>query len=163
MKTYARWDYPWNSNTAIVVEFMLPAVYDAEDPSWQPGEPSRIGQEIPIELRFHPDLVARMVDITDMDPKPDYGWTWDGQNFHAPVPYVPSPAEIEAQRESYRQQLKNDAAIAMTPILVSLNLGDATDEETVKAKAWQSYYRDLTALQISGEGDEPDWPSPPAI
>lgn len=104
-----------------------------------------------------------LIDITNMDPQPQQGWEWDGTMFHPPHVYVPTPEEIAGQRENYRQQLIREASIAMAPVLLSLNLGDANDDETVTAKAWQSYYRDLMALQISGEGDEPEWPSPPAI
>lgn len=103
-----------------------------------------------------------MIDVTDMVPFPEQNWTWDGVMFHPPQVYVPTPEEVVAQREAYRKQLKDQAAIAMAPVLLSLNLGDATDEETLEAKAWQSYYRQLQELEISGEGDEPVWPTPPA-
>jgi len=39
---------------------------------------------------------------------------------------------------------------------VSLQLGDATDAETVKAKAWQQYYRDLNLVDITVA--DPVWP-----
>lgn len=47
----------------------------------------------------------------------------------------------------------------MTPVLVSLNLGDATDAETVVARAWQDYYRALQAVDLTAI--DPQWPAYP--
>lgn len=47
----------------------------------------------------------------------------------------------------------------MAPVLVSLQLGDATDSETVIAREWQEYYRALKLVDISAQS--PVWPSPP--
>lgn len=51
------------------------------------------------------------------------------------------------------------AARAMAPILVSLQLGDATDDETLRAKAWQEYYRSLRLVDLTVT--DPAWPTPP--
>ena len=51
------------------------------------------------------------------------------------------------------------ASQIMAPLLVSLQLGNATDEEIQAAKAWQSYCRALTSIDITTSN--PDWPIPP--
>jgi hypothetical protein len=51
------------------------------------------------------------------------------------------------------------AARIMAPILVSLQLGDATDDETLRAKAWQEYYRSLRLVDLTVTS--PAWPTPP--
>jgi len=65
MKTYARID------NGIVVEVIPPMTYDD-------------GTEIPIELRFVPEIVDTLVDITGIDPMPDQRWTYDGELFSPP-------------------------------------------------------------------------------
>lgn len=55
MKIYAR------IQDGLVAEIIQPAA-DAE------------GNEIPIGERFHPFLVATMVDVTGVDPMPDQEW-----------------------------------------------------------------------------------------
>jgi hypothetical protein len=44
------------------------------------------GVDVPIEDRYTPNMVAQMVDITDLDPQPQQQWTYDGSVFAAPVP-----------------------------------------------------------------------------
>ncbi|WP_167659505.1 tail fiber assembly protein [Pseudomonas sp. RIT623] len=51
------------------------------------------------------------------------------------------------------------ASSAMTPLLVSLQLGDATGEEIASAKSWQAYVRDLKVVDLSVP--EPAWPVVP--
>jgi hypothetical protein len=48
----------------------------------------------------------------------------------------------------------------MTPLFMSLQLGDATDEETIRAKAWQAYYRALQTVDVTVA--DPVWPPMPA-
>lgn len=54
MKTYGR---PHNG---FLVEIILPRKYEVESPSLAEGEPSRIGQEIPIEERYPPNSSPRL-------------------------------------------------------------------------------------------------------
>lgn len=42
------------------------------------------GVDVPIEDRYTPNMVAMMVDITDMDPQPQQRWTYDGTTFSPP-------------------------------------------------------------------------------
>jgi len=154
MKTYA-----WVDG-GIVAEVILPQAYDDEHPDREESDPSRIGQEIPIELRRPAEIVANCHDITDMDPMPAYGWTYVNGVFAAPVPWQPSPEEILANNTYYQSQLKDAASRAMTPYVLSLNLGNATDEETLNAKSWQAYYRALELVDVTTPA--PDWPVAPA-
>ena len=57
MKIYARIE----NNT--VVEVIQPLLYDD-------------GTSIPIELRFIPEFVATLIDITDVDPMPEERWEY---------------------------------------------------------------------------------------
>lgn len=119
------------------------------------------GRDIPIEERYTADFVARMVDITDMDPQPVQGWTYDGTTLAAPVPHVLTPEEILSQNVTLQEGLLRQASQAMTPVLMSLQLGDATDAETQTAKSWQAYYRALQAVDVYAAS--PQWPNAPAI
>lgn len=115
---------------------------------------------IPLNERRPQYVIDDCVDITDLDPRPQQNWIWDGSSFSPPYVHIPTEDEIEAGFDAYRRKLMNEASIAMTPLLVSLNLGDATDSETLKAKEWQAYYRALDSLQITT--DEPSWPVIPS-
>jgi Caudovirales tail fibre assembly protein, lambda gpK len=70
------------------------------------------------------------------------------------------PAAILKAKQDQKDELLAAASLSMAPILVSLQLGNATDPETATAKAWQTYYRDLLLVDITVE--TPDWPTPPA-
>lgn len=151
MKSYARID------NGLFVELIAPMVYDAEDPSWTEGQPSRIGQEVPIELRFTPEFVSWLVEITDLDPMPQVGWTYIDGVF---APWAPNPQDVLAANRAEQASLIAQASQVMAPILVSLQLGDPTDAETVRAKAWQAYYRALTAVDVTVVN--PSWPVQPS-
>lgn len=140
MKTYAR------IFDGKVVEIILPIVGDD-------------GVEVPIELRFTPDYVLSMVEITGIDPIPQEAWTYVDGVFAAPVPRAPTQQEIEATNSMEKSSLKLAASQAMTPILMALQLGDTDDAVTLKAKAWRSYYQNLEAVDVTVA--VPNWPEPP--
>ena len=116
------------------------------------------GLEVPIEERFTPEVVSQMVDITDLDPWPEPGWTYDGSVFAAPVPYQPTPADILLQNQRAQEYFLSQASQAMTPILLELQL-EGTDEATVRARAWRDYYHALEAVDLTVAS--PDWPTSP--
>lgn len=91
-----------------------------------------------------PDLV----ELQDDDPR-----------YLAFINPQPTQEEILAAKEAKRQLLMNSASIAMTPVFLALQLGDATDDETLSAKAWRAYYVALQAVDISV--DNPEWPVSP--
>lgn len=144
-----------------LVEIIQPGTYTAEGLDWIEGMPSRIGLEIPIAERFTPELVATMVDITEVTPQPQIYWVYDGAAFSEPVPYQSSQEETRTANEAQQAALIAQASQAMTPLLLSLQMGDATAEEAVTAKAWQAYYRALNAVDVTAT--TPDWPVAPQL
>lgn len=82
----------------------------------------------------------------------------DGTVTKHPFP-PPTPEQILQANQSQQSYLLSLASQAMAPILVSLQLGDATDDETTNARAWQSYYRALKVVDMTAP--TPDWPQPP--
>lgn len=118
------------------------------------------GIEVPVEDRFTPELVATMVDITGVTPQPVEHWTYVDGIFEPPSVYQPTPEEIIVINQRIQFNLLNNAAQSMAPVLVSLQLGDATDGETLIAKEWQSYWRDLKLVDLTVTN--PEWPTPPS-
>jgi hypothetical protein len=77
MKSYAR------IQDGVVMEVIPPMTYDADSPvGVEP--PWKAGDEIPIDRRYTPELVATMVDITGISPQPQQWWTYDGAKFSPP-------------------------------------------------------------------------------
>jgi hypothetical protein len=140
MKVYARVD------SGEVVEVIPPRVDDE-------------GAEIEIERRFTEEFVATLVEITDLEPSPEAGWIYDGEKLSAPKPHIPSEQEIIEKNTAHRDNLLSFASASMTPLLVSLQLANATTEEIASAKAWQTYVRALNAIDLKVA--EPDWPESP--
>lgn len=117
---------------------------------------------------------GKVAEITDIDPTgryhPDWIWiecpqgtewgmTYEDGEFFFPPPPIPTPEEILANNQRDQTQLLDQAAIQMAPVMVSLQLGDATDAETITAKAWQAYYRELKIVDLTVI--DPVWPTPP--
>lgn len=123
---------------------------------------------------------GRIVELTDLDPEgrfPPGAYNWqvcpdDAMVYWAAIdngdetwsfgPYVPpppTPYEILVNNQAALNSLLANASRSMAPVLVSLNLGDATDDETVLAKQWQTYYRELKLVDLTVEF--PAWPTPP--
>jgi hypothetical protein len=92
------------------------------------------------------------------------GWLYvEGELVAPPPPPVTPPTleEITAANTAFQSMLIYQASQAMAPVLVSLQLGDATDDETVIAKEWQAYYRALKLVDVSAVN--PDWPRAPGV
>lgn len=66
MQIYAR------VQSGIVQEIIQPLLKDDGTP-W------------PIEDRYTPDLVAQMVDVTNVSPMPSCWWTYNGVKFSPPA------------------------------------------------------------------------------
>lgn len=73
----------------------------------------------------------------------------------------PTPEQVSARNESEQVFRIDEASKIMAPLLVSLQLGDATEDETSKAKSWRSYYRALKAVDLTVQS--PDWPNKPDV
>lgn len=116
------------------------------------------GVDVPVEERYVPEFVLRMVDITDVDPQPKQGWTYDGSVFAPRPPYQPTPADILRENQNTQSYLLGQASQAMTPLLLALQL-DGTDEVTTIAKAWRDYYQALEVVDLTVTA--PVWPASP--
>lgn len=91
------------------------------------------------------------------------GWSYIDGEFIAPpdLPVTPPTAEETFAANTAMQAIyKSQASTAMTPLLLSLQLGDATEEETALAKLWQAYSRALKAVDLTEVS--PAWPDIPA-
>lgn len=95
-----------------------------------------------------PDYWPDLAEIGEDDPR-----------YLAFINPQPTQEEILAAKETKKQMLMSNASIAMTPFFLALQLGDATDEETLSAKAWRAYYVALQAVDVSVS--EPEWPVAP--
>lgn len=119
---------------------------------------------------------GKVYEIIDLDPEgryhPDFIWipcpegtqqgmTYEDGEFFFPATPEPTAEEIFANNQRNQGQLLDQAAIQMAPVMVSLQLGDATDEETLLAKSWQNYYRQLKQVDLSVTN--PVWPVPPEV
>lgn len=108
-------------------------------------------------------------DIENWTPPPGYmciesddaqvGWTYADGVLSAPIIPPPTPEEIFQKNAADQGNLLNQASQAMAPVLVSLQLGDATDDETVTAREWQTYYRALKNVDLTVA--DPSWPVMP--
>lgn len=61
----------------VYFEYIAPMYYTAEAEGWAEGDPSRVGEYIPIEERYTPEDILMMREITDLDPMPQPHWTYD--------------------------------------------------------------------------------------
>lgn len=114
---------------------------------------------------WSPDPGFTAIQVTDATGNACIGRSYDattGVFEQPPVVAIPPPtqAEIQAANVTKRSNLQAQATYAMAPVLMSLQLGDATDAETTLAKAWQTYYRALQAVDLTVTS--PAWPTAPS-
>ena len=159
MKTFARID------TGRVAEIILPMSYDVDaplppDPENPPdGWPTfKAGDEVPIDKRFTADLVATLVDITNV-PGVSVGDTYADGVFAPYVPPARSPFEILATNEAHRDALLALAATRIAPLQDAVDLDMATDEERAQLLAWKQYRVAVNRVVLSVTS--PAWPVPP--
>jgi hypothetical protein len=89
-------------------------------------------------------------------------WKRDKKGKIGKCPFPPATAEeVLSANISTQTMLAADASRAMTPLLLSLQLGEATDEETAAARTWQAYSRTLKAVDLTVES--PAWPDKPDL
>lgn len=109
-------------------------------------------------IQFSDETETKIVSVfggpQDPNVYPNQGEIEDTDQRY--LDYFNPPVDIVAVNTATQAALSAAASIAMTPLFVSLQLGDATDAETVKAKAWQQYYRDLNLVDITVA--DPAWP-----
>lgn len=140
MKTYAR------IVGGAVVELITPGMDLA-------------GNQYPIEECFPAEIIAECVDISGISPQPGQRWVYDGAAFSPEPVVVPTPAEMLASNRATLAALKTHASQVMTPLLLSLQLDEATEAEIAEAKLWQEYSRKLKLVDIAVAA--PEWPVSP--
>lgn len=87
------------------------------------------------------------------------GWFYIDGVFSAPPLVDPAPADTLAANLAHQDFLLGQASQAMMPVLVSLQLGNATEAETAIAKSWQAYCRVLRTVDLTVQS--PNWPDIP--
>lgn len=90
-KVYVRID-----DNSVVVEIVIPYVNP------------ETGYEYTVVEQFGQDFANSLIEVTGLNPLPECWWTYDGANFHPPLPIVVDPlpglrAELdEIDRESIK-------------------------------------------------------------
>lgn len=110
-----------------------------------------------IRPMWHPDIV--WVEVTGMSPLPEPGWSYSDGEFSEPKPHILSVEELLKKNTAQQESLQIIASQAITPLLLALQLGNATEDETSQARKWQSFSRSLKAVDLSSAS--PGWPSMP--
>ncbi|QOF85440.1 MULTISPECIES: tail fiber assembly protein [unclassified Pseudomonas] len=87
------------------------------------------------------------------------GWSYIKGAFSPPPVEPLSPEDIIAANTAIKEALNSNAATAMTPLLLSLQLGNATAEEKTSAQAWCAYARALQLVDLTKK--DPEWPEIP--
>lgn len=137
MKTYAKVD------SGVVTEVVTPTL-------------DLNGEQYPLEACYPTEFVLQCVDITDHSPRPEQRWTYDGNSF---IPEAQPVVDVVGNNEAKKVVLLNEASLSMTPLLLALQLGDATEKETADAMAWRHYSLALQSLDVTQEN--PVWPVAP--
>jgi len=121
------------------VEFYPGRAYDSESVDWQPGDPSRIGLEMPIVEWQPPWIIAALVDVTDMDPQPQYGWIYDpatGLFSEPPPPYVdPRPPIIEELENIDQESLRHIRSLIVNDPTIGAGTVERSELELLEARA----------------------------
>lgn len=145
-------------SAGVVAEIIHPAVYDAEHPDWTDELHTRVGQEIPIEERFTAELIAMMVEVTDLQPKPKEGWLFsaDSGGFSEPTEYVPTQVEILAKNTASRDYFLWQATLAIAPLQDAIDLEDASAQDVALLKSWKQYRVLVDRVDLSLK--DPVWP-----
>jgi hypothetical protein len=160
MKTFARID------TGRVAEIILPMSYDVDAPlAPNPENPPegwpafKAGDEVPIDKRFSPDIVAALVDITDV-VNVKVGDAYSGGQFLPYTPPPPTPAEVLARNTRTRDDALSLATKRIAPLQDAVDLDMATAAETAALASWKRYRVDVNRVDLNSVS--PNWPVEPA-
>lgn len=124
-----------------VVEIIEPYIAEAnilrpsDEPDGEPVVAVETGQEVPIELRFHPEFVAELVVYDPANPP------------RPPAPKAPTEAEVRVRR---------DGALALSDWT---QLSDVASEVREKWAPYRQALRDIT--KQPGFPEQVKWPTPP--
>lgn len=126
------------------------------------------GVDVPVEDRFTPDMVAMMVDITDMDPQPQPGWTYDGTTFAAPVVTPPDNTQLAADARQQRDALFRTVSDPGTLMALRAVRLATTPAETTYAQG-KLAEMDAYAVALQGIAEQAgfpvtiNWPTIPTV
>lgn len=115
-------------------------------------------------VQFSDDTHTRIVSVfaNAQDPEiyPNQGEVEeDDPRYQAFIHPELQPENILKAKQAQKAERLAQASQAMTPFFLALQLGDASDDEALKAKEWQTYYRALSAVDVTVQA--PAWPEMP--
>jgi len=129
------------------------ALVQALHDNWQLGE-------VPVEERFTAEIVATLVEVP-ADLAVDQGWTWNGNAFAAPVPYVAPPLTAE-EAKAQRDALLTAANLRKNALQDAVDIDEATPAEIALLTLWKKYTVALTRLEEqAGFPESINWPVKP--
>jgi hypothetical protein len=89
-----------------------------------------------------------------------HGWKYSDGIFTCPLETPPTEEEILTVNTATQTSLLAYASQVMTPLLLFLQLGNATNDETTLAELWQDYYRAVQAVDLTVNNQT--WPAQPS-
>ena len=101
---------------------------------------------------FHPDLI--WVDITNVDPSPEYGWIYKAKKFSKPQ------IDYKLINDNRKQELRLSAESNISVLQYAADLEMATPEESTLLTSWKKYLVLLSRVN-TGTESEVDWPEQP--
>ena len=101
---------------------------------------------------FHPDLI--WVDITNVDPSPEYGWIYKAKKFSRPQ------IDYKLINDNRKQELRLSAESNISVLQYAADLEMATPEESTLLTSWKKYLVLLSRVNTDTES-EVDWPEQP--
>jgi len=116
------------------------------------------GVDVPIEERYTPNMVAQMVDITDLDPQPQQQWTYNGSVFAAPVVAGPDPIQLAAEARLQRDNLFRTVSDPGTMMALRALRLATTPEETTYAQGKLAEV-DAYAVALQGIAEQAGFPT----
>ncbi|WP_458725641.1 tail fiber assembly protein [Pseudomonas mandelii] len=101
-----------------------------------------------------PDFAENLVivEITDLAPMPEEGWSYEGGDFMPPPP--PTAEEIMARIQAKIAVERQQADDAIAPLQDAVDIDDATDTEILLLKNWKKFRVALNRL-----ADQPGYPT----
>ncbi|CAM4057539.1 tail fiber assembly protein [Xenorhabdus thuongxuanensis] len=102
-----------------------------------------------------------VAEIVKNDVPADFGWDHEWVFINGEItPRIQTPAELQQQAESQKQQLMFSAANSIAPLQDAVDLGMATDAEKSALTAWRKYRVLLNRVDCATVPDI-QWPEPP--
>lgn len=105
-------------------------------------------------------------DLTQLDgyevvasDSANIGDTYGNGVFTPPPPPVLTPEQILAANTQMQVNLMYVSPQAISALFMAVDLGSGNDSETTKARAWQTFYKDLKAVDLTVAS--PEWPISP--